>query len=145
MSGVQVAFHFNAADKWAYTCRLVRKALSRGARLVVCADGDGLKRIDVGLWTLHPQAFLPHAGVQSPLRVVSRSPVRLCSQLVPGESGDVLVNLLPETPTGFERFNRLIDVVGTDEASRVAARARWRAHVADGRQPDRHDLGAHDD
>ncbi len=145
MSGVQVAFHFNATDKWAYTCRLVRKALSRGARLVVCVDGEGLQRIDTGLWTLHPQAFLPHAGPHAPQRVVARSPVRLCTHLLPEDSGDVLVNLQAETPAGYERFNRLIDVVATDEASRVAARARWRAHVATGRKPDRHDLGVQDD
>ena len=38
----------------------------------------------------------------------------------------VLVNLGTEVPAGFERFERLIELVAEDEASRGAGRARWR-------------------
>ena len=34
----EVAFHFNAPDKLAYACRLLRKAVGSGARAVVLAD-----------------------------------------------------------------------------------------------------------
>ena len=36
----EVAFHFNAPDKVAYACRLLRKAVGSGARVVVTAEAD---------------------------------------------------------------------------------------------------------
>lgn len=36
----QVAFHFNAPDKLAYVCRLVRKATRQDARVMVTGDAD---------------------------------------------------------------------------------------------------------
>jgi DNA polymerase-3 subunit chi len=42
----------------------------------------------------------------------------------------VLLNLDAPVPAGFERFERLIDIVTDDEADRQDARARWR-HYAD--------------
>ena len=38
----------------------------------------------------------------------------------------ILVNLGAELPARFERFERLIDIVGSDDADRQAGRARWR-------------------
>lgn len=142
MPSVQVAFHFNADDPVEYTCRLVRKALARQARLVVCAAPDTLRHIDQRLWTLQPLAFIPHAGPQAPLHVAQRSPVWLRTRLIGDEPADVLVNLLAQTPAGFERFNRLIDIVSVQEVDRLAARQRWRAHCTEGRTPERFDVGA---
>jgi DNA polymerase-3 subunit chi len=36
------------------------------------------------------------------------------------------VNLGANLPARFERFERLIDIVGSDEADKLAGRARWR-------------------
>ena len=45
---------------------------------------------------------------------------------------EVLVNLGDEAPAGFERFARLIEIVGTEEAERAAARSRWKHYAARG-------------
>ncbi len=42
----------------------------------------------------------------------------------------VLLNLGHEVPGGFERFERLIEVVSLDDADRQGARGRWK-HYAD--------------
>ena len=42
----EIAFHFNAPDRLAYTCRLLRKAVSAGARLVVTGPAEALDRLD---------------------------------------------------------------------------------------------------
>lgn len=141
MSGVQVAFHFNAVDPLGYTCRLLNKALGRGARLVVCADAAALNRLDQQLWTAQPLSFLPHARPDAPPHVLACSPIWLRTHLTGDEPADVLVNLTPDTPAGFERFKRLIEVVSTHEQDRLLARQRWKAHVAQGRTPDRFDVG----
>lgn len=59
----------------------------------------------------------------------------LCTHLSGDEPADVLVNLTHETPVGYERFNRLIEVVSTLEQDRYLARQRWKAHVANGHTP----------
>ena len=40
----EVAFHFNAPDKWAYACRLLRKAVAAGAKVVVLAEPADLEQ-----------------------------------------------------------------------------------------------------
>lgn len=140
---MQVDFHFNVADPLGYTCRLVRKALGKGARLVVCAEAEQLNHIDRQLWTLGALSFIPHAGVGAKPQVRQRSPVWLCTHLEGDEPSQVLVNLLSQTPSGHERFERVIEVVSTEENDRVNARQRWRQHAASGETPNRFDVGAH--
>ena len=45
-------------------------------------------------------------------------------------------------PAGFERFERLIELVGTGEADRAHARTRWRHYAERGYQIKRHDVAA---
>ena len=52
----------------------------------------------------------------------------------------VLVNLGQEVAAGFEGFERVIEVVGLEEAQRQAARARWRHYTDLGYAITRHDL-----
>ncbi|MET0311843.1 MAG: DNA polymerase III subunit chi, partial [Burkholderiaceae bacterium] len=52
----------------------------------------------------------------------------------------VLVNLGGAVPAGFERFERLIEVVTGSEEDRQGARARWRHYADRGYSIVRHDL-----
>jgi DNA polymerase-3 subunit chi len=52
----------------------------------------------------------------------------------------VFVNLRSHVPELGNRFERLVEVVTTDEPSRAAARQRWRSYVAQGLTPERHDV-----
>ncbi len=142
MSGVRVMFHFNAADPLAYTCRLVMKAIARHTRMVVCASVDQLAVLDQQLWGLGDSLFVPHAPVGAPVHVLQHSPVWLRSELVGDEPQGVLLNMAHAVPSGFERFERLIEVVSSAEADRVAARVRWRAYAAQGISPGTFDAGS---
>jgi DNA polymerase-3 subunit chi len=57
----EVAFHFGAPDKVAYVCRLLRKAVGAGAKVVVVTNEVDLPRLDADLWAMSPTEFLPHA------------------------------------------------------------------------------------
>ena len=139
----EVAFHFNAPDKVAYACRLLRKAVGTGARVVVTAEDEVLARLDVGLWTFAPLEFIAHCRLPgSPPAVAQASPVVLAQNATDGPHHQVLVNLGPAVPGGFERFERLIEVVTTDESDRQQARARWKHYADRGYGIVRHDLGA---
>lgn len=143
MTGIDV--HFNASDKVAHACRLLRKAVTgAGARVVVVAEAPVLQALDQALWTFSPSDFIAHCLASAPEAVLSRSPVVLLdvqdSPAVPHH--EVMVNLGAATPAGFERFERLIDVVGQDPAERDAGRQRWRHYQSRGYEITRHDLGA---
>jgi DNA polymerase-3 subunit chi len=68
------------------------------------------------------------------------SPVVLGGALDALAHQDVLLNLDAEVPTGFERFTRVIEVVGADDEERAHSRARWKYYQQRGYPIVRHDL-----
>lgn len=138
-----IAFHFNAADKLGYVCRLVRKAQSQGAKLVVCADAQHLQALDAQLWTFALLEFVAHCRDDSPDPVLQASPVILANDLQRAAAlphRQVLVNLSPSMLNGFEEFERVIEVVSQDEQDRQQARQRWKHYTDLGYSITRHDL-----
>jgi DNA polymerase-3 subunit chi len=137
----ELAFHFGAPDKLAYTCRLLRKAVGSGAKVVVLAAADTTAQLDADLWALSPTEFVPHCVADAGEPVRGRSPVVMVSDLQQApEMADVLVNLTDTVASGFERFARVIEVVSTDTADRDLARQRWRQYTEQGYTIARHDL-----
>lgn len=137
----EVAFHFNAPDKVAYACRLLRKAVGSGARVVVTADNPSvLQKLDVMLWAFAPLEFVPHCRGNSPAFMLATSPVVLTESVHATPHQQVLVNLGGEVPEGFERFERLIEVVTLDDDDRAGARGRWKHYASRGYAIVRHDL-----
>ena len=136
----EVAFHFNAPDKLGYACRLLRKAVAKGSKVVVTGESDLLRDLDVALWTFAPLEFIPHCrGEGSAPAVLAASPVVLADSPRAAPHQQVLVNLGQSIPDGFERFERLIEVVTQDEADRRQARQRWKHYAKRGYAITRHD------
>jgi DNA polymerase III subunit chi len=139
----EVTFHFNAPDKTGYACRLLRKAVGTGAKVVVTGDSELLRELDTALWTFSPLEFLPHClGSGSPPAVLAASPVVLSESARSAPHQQVLVNLGQSVPEGFERFERLIEVVTVDEEERQQGRRRWKHYADRGYAITRHDLAA---
>lgn len=138
----EVAFHLNVPDVGAYACRLLRKAYVKGARVRVLADPALLDELDRRLWLIGQGDFVPHATDSSPQRVRDRSPVLLGTEPSEGAPPLVLVNLSAQVPLDLQWFERVIDVVGTDEPDRRQARARWRAYRDAGINPEAIDMAA---
>jgi DNA polymerase III subunit chi len=137
----EVAFHFNVPDKLGYACRLLRKATGSGARVVVTGDAGLLRSLDVELWSFSPLEFIPHchaASAEAP--VLAASPVVLADVPRGTPHHEVLVNMGGPVPDGFERFERLIELVSVEEGDRQQARARWKHYADRGYAIRRHDL-----
>jgi DNA polymerase III subunit chi len=130
----EIGFHFNTPDKVNYACRLVRKAVSaRGLRVVVVGEAHMLEAVDAALWQLSPSDFIAHCRANAEAHMVARSPVILSVEGADASSlphREMLVNLGAEVPAGFERFERLIDIVSDEAEDRQIGRSRWR-HYAD--------------
>ena len=135
-----VAFHFNAPDPVAYACRLLRKAVGSGAKVVVVAGEDTLGALDVALWTFSPTDFLPHCDINSDPSILALSPIVLASSLAKAPHRQILLNLGEHVASGFELFERVIEVVALDDESRQMARGRWKQYVELGYSITRHDL-----
>ena len=62
----EIAFHFNAPDKVAYACRLLRKAVVSGAKVFVVVPAAQIDHLDESLWTFSQLEFLAHCRMDSP-------------------------------------------------------------------------------
>ena len=138
----EVAFHFNVPDRLAYTCRLLRKAYAAGGRTVVVGSPDQLHALDTALWTFSALDFLPHCLASAAPELLARTPIVLSPDAQAVADAQVLVHLGAEVPAGFERYERLIELVGTDQADRAHARQRWRHYADTGYEIKRYDVAA---
>jgi DNA polymerase-3 subunit chi len=137
----EVAFHFNAADRLVYACRLLRKAYTKGARVLVLADPPLAAELDQQLWTLSGTEFVPHCRDSAPTALQDRSPIVIGSTpRAARDDAEVLVNLSDIFPPHHRSFARVIEVVTTEATVRTLARERWKQYKADGLEPLRLDL-----
>jgi len=119
----RIDFYRYAEDKLQYACRLAAKA-SRSNRVVVySSDPEALERFDRALWTFQATGFVPHVRAGSPL--AAETPIVLSPSGDGLPHHDVLLNLAPEWPPFFSTFDRLLEIVGADEADKELARARY--------------------
>ena len=141
MTGVE--FHFNAPDKVGYACRLLRKAVGKGARVVVTGEPELLRELDDALWKFSATEFVPHCyGEAAGAAVLAASPVVLMDTARGAPHQQVLVNLGAVVPEGFERYERLIEIITADEDDRQNGRRRWKHYADRGYAIIRHDQAA---
>jgi DNA polymerase-3 subunit chi len=136
----RIEFHFNAPERLPYACRLLRKARARDVRLGVLGSESALRQLDAALWTFSDIDFLPHSLWSDASEIKDASPIRLETDPLHLAGMDVLVNLGDEVPQGFETFERLIEIVATDDHGRMTARQRWRHYTQQGYDLQQHDL-----
>ena len=136
----EVSFHLNVPDADAYVCRLLRKAYVKGARVCVVADEGQLVALDRALWLIGQGDFVPHARSSAPPHVCKHTPILLGTSEHGGH--EVLVNLSPRMPANVADFDRVIEVVGLQEAAREQARVRWKLYRNAGFTPQAVDLSS---
>lgn len=129
----RIDFHTNIADKLSYACRLTRKAYGAGAKLVLLTeDAAHAARLDEALWTLSETDFLPHVMLGDAL--AAHTPIIIAC--IDGASGidgnpaelphgDMLVNLTRRAPANIDHFQRVFEIISTDEDDAAAGRKRY--------------------
>lgn len=125
----RIDFHSNVPDKIAYACRLVRKAYAANNRIVLMTDdAEQLADLDLALWTFSETDFLPHVLAGDPL--AGETPIILAYSDDDGAlpHTDLLVNVSRRAPRQFARFQRVIEVISSDEADAAAGRQRYVAY-----------------
>lgn len=135
-----IAFHFNAPDRLAYAFRLLRKAASSGAKVLVIGASETLDQLDALLWAFSPADFVPHCLLAGDAMLLAASPVILANSTESSPHQEVLLNLGHPVPNGFEKFERIIEIVTRDDEDRQLARGRWKYYADSGFTMIRHDL-----
>ena len=134
-----IDFYFNAEDRLQVACRLAAKAASQNTRMVIYAPaGDTASRIDKLLWTWQATGFVPHCAPHDAL--AGETPILVAAGEEAPEGYGVLLNLASETPPHFERFERLLELVGRDDDEKQAGRGRYRYYRDRGYKITDHDL-----
>ena len=128
----QVEFHYNVADKLAYSCRLLRKIVARDLRVVVTCAQDELAQLDQRLWSEPANGFLPHCLASAPAATLEATPIWLALALPPQAGCRVLLNWGADPPEQLAGIERLLELVSTDPADAQAGRQRWRHYQARG-------------
>lgn len=121
-------------------CRLCEKAAGSGKRVHVHAPDEELAReFDRLLWIYKQGGFVAHERVGA-----SADPAPAAVLIGGGEPlpshQDVLVNLGPEVPAFFDRFERVLEIVHGDTATRGASRERFKFYRERGLAPETHRL-----
>lgn len=134
-----INFHTGVEDRTLYLCRLLRKAARQGSRVLVRGEAAEMDLLDKALWTFEPQDFVPHHRLRPGAALsagVHRTPVWLMEEEGAWPAGvpaaRVLVRLSSEPATDADQWDRIIEVVSTQDDDRRQARRRWRTYEAQG-------------
>jgi DNA polymerase-3 subunit chi len=117
-----IDFYTHVDDALDVAARLVTKALAQHGQVrVLTPDRGTTDALDRRLWIQPATGFLPHCRLSS--AYAAETPVIVDDLLEHDGPAGVLVNLHPEPPPFFSRFERLAEIVGRDAESAAAGRA----------------------
>jgi DNA polymerase-3 subunit chi len=109
-------------------CRLCDQAMQRSEHVFVNATSEPeAGTLDELLWTLIQGSFIPHKVVRGAPETAPSEPVLIGVQQQPlGKRWDLLINLAPEVPEFFSRYQRVAEIVDGHTARREQSRERYR-------------------
>jgi len=138
-----IDFYTNVGEPLKLVAKLVAKAWRmHGNVRVLTPDAKTTGALDRLLWLDPPLAFLPHCRMESP--IAAETPIWIDETLDHAGPAAVLVNLHPEPPPFFSRFERLAEIVGASEYDLLAGRARFRFYRERGYDMRQHDWSRRD-
>ncbi|MBV1913061.1 MAG: DNA polymerase III subunit chi, partial [Cycloclasticus sp.] len=92
-----------------FACRLAQKASKQGHRVYIHTESESQsKKLDELLWSFSATSFVPHTMKSDEC---ANTPVYINHSGDPLDIHDVLINLTPNTPDCFGRFERFAELV----------------------------------
>lgn len=128
-----------------FAVRLLTRAWREGMRSVLLLPDEAADaRLGDALWA-EAGAFLPHARANAP--EAARAPVLLATtdalreRPMLDDAAGLLVNLTDAVPEGFAAFDRVAEIVCSDDEMKTRARSHYRFYRERGYPLDYHELG----
>jgi DNA polymerase-3 subunit chi len=135
----RIDFYSNAEPKLPVACRLVAKIVQQGLRVFVYSPDENTARtFDKLLRTYQAAGFV--TGCTGHHAPSSETPVVIASEDVEIMHHEVMINLHPDSPPSFSRFERLVELVGLGDDDRQLARSRFRFYRDRGYEINHYDL-----
>src|SRR4029079_4339900 len=132
-----IDFYTHVEDRLAVAARLVAKAVAaHGSVRVVTPGAATPTALDRRLWMTPATGFVPHCRMDS--KVAAETPAWIDHRLDHAGPAAVLVNLCAAPAPFFARFERLVEIVGVDDAQ--AGRDRYRFYRERGYELRAHDM-----
>ncbi|MBK7541510.1 MAG: DNA polymerase III subunit chi [Candidatus Competibacteraceae bacterium] len=120
-------------------CRLIDKAYTLGHTIYLLAASDShAAALDDLLWTFRQDSFIPHE--RYPLEGEGDSPVLIGTRLPADRAAQVLINFSDALPDGFERYERVVELVDQTPEVLAKSRERFRQYRERGLTPETHKL-----
>lgn len=127
------------AQRSVLACRLAEKAYKQDMKVYIHVSGDhDCKLMDNLLWTFRAGSFVPHDT--TPVAPGQSSPILIGHSDEPESHTDVLINLAPEVPLFFGRFQRVAEIVDQQEEFLLPGRERYRFYQERGYELHSHKL-----
>ena len=121
----KVDFYTGSADKLRTACQLSHKAMQSGVRVALSApDAAAIDALDKLLWHYPATAFIPHC--RSDAEEALQWPVVLNSGNDRFPHHELLISLHDECVSFFSRFERVIEIVGSDAEDSRMGRERYK-------------------
>lgn len=126
----------SSSDKFA--CVLTGKAVNQGQKVHIhTSSRESAVLMDDLLWTFRDISFIPHALADE---MGTDTPVCIGWNGTSPDTGEILINLGPEIPEFVSSFDRVMEIVVTDAASRQQSRDRYRRYRDMGFELHSHEL-----
>jgi len=112
-----------------FICRLTEKAWSQNNAIYIhTMDEQHASKYDELLWTFNEDSFIPHQLIQNDTDQSKTKNVLIGHKAAEDISvtyHDVLINLNHEAPSFFSQFERVAEIITTDETSISKGRERY--------------------
>jgi DNA polymerase-3 subunit chi len=136
-----IDFYTHCADRYDVAARLVAKAFAaHGSVRVLTPDESATADFDRRLWMAPAIGFLPHCRLSGAL--AAETPILVDHALEHRGDAQVLINLHALPPPFFSRFERLVEIVSSEDAEVAAGRERWKFYKSRGYELRQHRLDA---
>jgi DNA polymerase-3 subunit chi len=130
-----------------YSCRLLNKACQAGLRIFLLTNSSAQSQLmDTLLWTMSDANFIPHAQADSIEAADPLTRICIAHELDTGQGTDqakkfdMLVNMQSVETLQGERFERVAELVSSDQAHKSAARKRYAAWREMGAEQNLHEI-----
>ena len=121
----KVDFYTGSTDKLRTACQLSHKAMQNGVRVILSSpDASTNEALDKLLWYYPATAFVPHCHVDA--EEAAQMPVVLNHGSEKFPHHDLLISLHDECPAFFSRFERVIEIIGSDAEDSRSGRLRFK-------------------
>ena len=128
------------ARRLQFVMKLLLKALAGGHETFVYCAGEGeAEALSEKLWSLDNR-FLPNAFIKGEEGGSENQPIIIGYESPPVQLHDLYINLAPELPPEFSRFERLMEVIDQQASVLASGRKNYKSYQDKHYPLRRHDL-----